>query len=170
VIRFPQDAAVGGKPRASGPLRLAAAHDFRLRRWAIEGYPEECCGVLVGRDTPRATRVHRVVRVENVSPERRCDRYVLDPDGLLQADVAARAERLDIVGFWHTHPDHPPRPSRTDLDAAWEGYSYLIIAVDGANATRATAWRLHEGSFQEQAVVLEPARTGHELTQEAKSP
>jgi proteasome lid subunit RPN8/RPN11 len=144
----------------AGPLRLPRALDLRLRRWAIEGYPEESCGVLVGRETPAGTRVRRALRLGNVSPERRVDRYVLDPEGLVRADTAARASGLEIVGFWHTHPDHPARPSRTDLDAAWEAYTYLILSVDGAGATRATAWRLEDGAFHEQAIVLEPATRG----------
>jgi proteasome lid subunit RPN8/RPN11 len=151
------------------PLRLPRTLDLRLRRWAIEGYPEESCGVLVGREAPDGTRVRRALRLTNVSPERRVDRYVLDPEGFVRADAAARAGGLEIVGFWHTHPDHPPRPSRTDLDAAWEAYTYLILSVDGAGATRATAWRLTEGAFREQAVVLEPAgRTARDTAREAR--
>ena len=73
----------------------------------------------------------------------------------LAADKAARADGLEIVGIWHSHPDHPARPSITDLDAAWEGYSYLIIQVrrDGPGDFR--SWRVADERFREERVIFE---------------
>ena len=68
------------------------------------------------------------------------------------ADFEARGDGLEIVGIWHTHPDHPARPSETDSSAAWQGYTYLILSVGRQGVADVTAWRLVEGSFVEQLV------------------
>ena len=139
----------------SKSLCLGESTAAELARWARAGYPEERCGVLVGRELAEAIVAHRAIVVANVSAERKHDRYVLDPDGFLRADVEARAAGHEVVGFWHTHPDHPARPSRTDLEAAWEGYVYVIVAVNAAWATELRAWRLHGEEFLEQAIEIE---------------
>ena len=143
-----------GSPHTEQPLLLADDLAEKLKVWARAGYPEESCGLLVGTHTAHATVVQQALRVANVSLERRNDRYVLDPEGFLRADAEARARGLDIVGLWHTHPDHPARPSRTDLDAAWEGYSYVIVSVDALGATEIGAWRLHAETFHEQPIEI----------------
>jgi proteasome lid subunit RPN8/RPN11 len=80
------------------------------------------------------------------------DRFELDPADWVRADDAARADGLDIVGIWHSHPDHPAEPSETDRLAAHEGYSYLIVNVtrDGVGAMR--SWRLAEQRFHEESL------------------
>ena len=82
---------------------------------------------------------------ENVHPDRR-RRYALAPEALLAAQKAARAEGLDLVGYYHSHPDHPPRPSAADRRDAWPGVSYLIVAVAGGAAGEARSWRLGAGA------------------------
>lgn len=120
---------------------------------ALEGYPCETCGVLVGGQTNGEVRVEQVFQARNLNTERARDRYVLDPDGLMSADLAAREAGLDIVGFWHTHPDHPARPSETDREAAWEGYSYIILSVSRARVEDLRSWRLNGGGFVEEKVA-----------------
>jgi proteasome lid subunit RPN8/RPN11 len=133
------------------PRFLAA----QLDRWAAAGYPFETCGLLIGRFHGQDVETVRVTRARNLVRERRRDRYLLDPDEFLAADRESRAEGLEIVGFWHTHPDHPARPSQVDLEAAWEGYSYLIIATKETGAVDLRSWRLQGGRFVQQIVHQE---------------
>lgn len=134
------------------PLRLPLV----LRAWlddlARHGYPQEVCGLLVGRERGPATAVERITQARNLATDRLADRYNLDPEDFLTTDRAARRDGLEIVGVWHTHPDHPARPSKTDLKAAWEGYSYLILSVRKGGVADARAFRLFDGEFVEQPV------------------
>lgn len=101
-----------------------------LRRHGEETYPFECCGVLVGRFTGDDRLVEDVVRCGNTRADRPQDRYHIDPKELISAQREAAGQGLDIVGFYHSHPDHPARWSQTDLaEAHWLGCSYVITAV-----------------------------------------
>ena len=77
---------------------------------------------------------------------------MLDPDDLISADLAAREAGLEVVGFWHTHPDHPAHPSETDREAAWDGYSYVILSVSGKRVEDLRSWRLNGEGFVEERV------------------
>lgn len=101
-----------------------------LRKHAEEAYPAECCGVLIGHIRGEQRAVSTVVGCENASPDRRWDRYIIDPKDLVRIQRQAREAGQEIVGFYHSHPDHPAQWSRTDLDQAhWIGYSYVITSV-----------------------------------------
>ncbi len=129
-----------------GPLRE------ELAAIAVNGYPYETCGILVGAGANGQVRVERVFEARNLNTERARDRYVLDPDDMMTADLAAREAGLEIVGFWHTHPDHPARPSETDREAAWDGYSYVILSVSGEGMEDLRSWRLNGKGFVEERV------------------
>ncbi len=144
------------QPDNSQRLSVPAAVRARLDSLARRGYPQEVCGLLVGSRDDGVIVVRRAEPVANVETERAADRYRLDPDAFLAIDRAARREGLDIVGIWHTHPDHPPRPSATDLELAWPGYVYLILAVANGTAVEPRAWLLHDEGFIEQPIVEEP--------------
>lgn len=133
-------------------LCLPLVLEVKLQKWAAEGYPHEACGLLIGRWSGRRSETVRVTLARNLNRERPEDRYLLDPGDFLAADREARGEGLEIIGIWHSHPDHPGRPSQTDLDAAWPGYSYLIIATGESGATDLRSWRLQGGRFLEQSV------------------
>jgi len=133
-------------------LRLPAPVLGQLVRLARQGHPHEVCGLLVGVLGDETIRVERISRARNLAIERLADRYILDPDDFLAADLAARRDDLDIVGIWHTHPDHPALPSETDLEAAWESYTYLILSVRRDGVTDIKAWQLDEGDFVETSV------------------
>lgn len=133
-------------------LQLNSALQGQLRRWAQDGYPRECCGLLLGCATDGVAQVQEVMQARNLNTDRAADRYEMDPADLLRADELARARNLDIVGVWHTHPNHPAQPSTTDRAQAWDGWSYLILAVgvDGVRAMR--SWRLQGPDFVEEEV------------------
>ncbi len=134
------------------PLRLPVPLLDELKRMARAGYPHEVCGLLIGGENRSSTRVDRITQAGNLSTDRLADRYTLDPDDFQAADAAARRDGLDIVGIWHTHPDHPPCPSKTDLAAAWEGYTYVILSVGREGVADTRAWRLAGFGFVEQSI------------------
>jgi proteasome lid subunit RPN8/RPN11 len=123
---------------------------------ASTSYPEECCGVLIGHaggpDT--ATVVERILAVGNEREDSRHNRYVISPETILAAQKEARTLGLDIVGYYHSHPDHPARPSDFDREHAWPGLSYLIVAVEKGRVVEARSWRLTDdrASFDEETI------------------
>jgi len=133
-------------------LELNAARQERLQDWARYSYPREGCGLLLGQARDGVVRVVEVMRARNANTERAHDRYELDPGDFLRADQRARARQLEIVGIWHTHPDHPARPSATDRQRAWDGWSYLILSVNHLGVQALRSWRLDGDDFVEEAV------------------
>jgi proteasome lid subunit RPN8/RPN11 len=148
-------------------LVLPDARRAELTAWIRAGYPHETCGLLIGRSAagqreagePEAeggklrTEVVRVAQARNLNSERARDRYELDPADFMQADLAAREDGLEIVGVWHSHPDHPAEPSETDRAAAWEGWSYVIATVTADGVTAVRSWRLEGEHFAEEALT-----------------
>jgi proteasome lid subunit RPN8/RPN11 len=107
------------------------------------GYPYEVCGVLLG--PPGQARVTKVVEMVNRETEQPKIRYQIAPEDLLKLQRESRGDGLEIIGFYHTHPDHPPRPSETDRRIAAGGLSdgvfHIVMAVEGGERTHApTAW------------------------------
>ena len=150
-----------GSPHESGiqqpKVLLSADLRTQLDTWVREAYPEESCGLLIGeRDGGEAPalRLLRVVRCENLNKDRAGDRYELDPAAHRRADDEARADGMELVGIWHSHPDHPAKPSETDRAAAWEGWSYMILSVTGEGVADLRSWRLDDGDFIEEVVEL----------------
>ena len=141
-------------------LRLPESVRSVLAAWAHEGYPHETCGLLVGRSLEHApehvhaehVEVVRAVRARNLNQSRARDRYELDPADFVAADAAARNDDLEVVGIWHSHPDHPAQPSETDRAAAWPGWSYVIVQVDSSGIGDLRSWRLTNAHFEEETV------------------
>ncbi len=120
----------------------------------LEGhYPHEACGLLLGRRGAEDT-VTEAPAVPNLNTERAADRYELDPRGWMAAEKAARARGEMVLGVYHSHPDHPARPSQTDLDRAWPDLVYLIVAIRGGKAAEWTCWTLDEAAKRFTPVVV----------------
>lgn len=114
-----------------------------LRRDAEARYPLESCGVLVGRAGGDPRRVDRAVPCDNASAGDARRRYALDPRELWRVLREAEARGEEVVGFYHSHPDHPALPSATDLDEAhWPGFAYVITAVERGRAAATRAFVL----------------------------
>lgn len=126
-------------------LRFLVGQFPRMAGFAEASYPFEGCGVLLGTTVGERVLVNRVLEGHNLVQDRRQDRYELDPRDIIRAEREAREASLDVIGFFHTHPDHPARPSQLDTDRAWPGYHYVVISVRGGQVANATAWRLVEG-------------------------
>ena len=117
-------------------LRISQLNYEALRAHGEESYPHECCGVLLGRFDGADRIVERVVRCTNTRTDRGEDRYNIDPAELVKIQREGRQARLDIVGFYHSHPDHPAQWSQTDFNEAhWIGCSYVITSVPKRKAT-----------------------------------
>ncbi len=134
------------------PLRLEQVHAHLAR-----AYPEEGCGVLVGRDEGARRVVERVVVFENQREDSRHNRYLITPEQLLVVEREARHEGLDVVGFYHSHPEHTAFPSAFDLEHAWPYYSYLIVSVTSGRVGEARAWRLATDRSRFEPETLEPS-------------
>ncbi len=152
-------------------IELSASDLTRIRAHGEAAYPEECCGILVGRTEPAAgdngdavVSVARLVGAENEREnENRHNRYLIPPEVILRTEREARADGLDVVGYYHSHPDHPSRPSDFDRDHAWPGYSYLIVSVREGRARDERSWRLSDdrSRFDEEPIHSpEPAASG----------
>lgn len=113
-----------------------------MKRHVLSTYPEEGCGVLVGRHRDAITTVVDAIPLKNVASELRTRRYKIDPLEFLRASDAAERNGSQIVGIFHSHPHHPSIPSEHDLDHAWPNISYVILAVDGQDVTSIQSWRL----------------------------
>ena len=115
----------------------------QIRAHGRAAYPEEGCGFLLGRAAQDGNHVTVTRRADNEDECNRRRRYTLAPADYRAADEAARAAGLDVVGFYHSHPDHPARPSDTDLaEATFPGYTYVIVAVKSGTPADVTAWTL----------------------------
>lgn len=130
----------------------------QIRAHGQETYPEECCGLLLGAMTADGNHAVAIHRVENRQGENRQRRYFIRPEDYQRADRDARRRSLDIVGIYHSHPDHPARPSPTDLErAAFPGYTYVIVSIQGGEPAELTAWSLapDRSRFAAEEVVVE---------------
>jgi proteasome lid subunit RPN8/RPN11 len=117
-------------------LTISISDYNTLRAHGEETYPHECCGVLLGKSTPAGNQVHATVRAGNTRTDSAHNRYNIAPIELVKIQREARKQNLDIVGFYHSHPDHPAQWSQTDFaEAHWFGCSYVITAVEGDKTT-----------------------------------
>ena len=137
-------------------LLITPDHRQAIDRHGEASYPEECCGFLIGRAGGDATVVERVLPVANERQDSRHNRYVINPETVLAAHKEARAAGADVVGYYHSHPDHPSRPSDFDREHAWPGLSYLIVSVQNGRAADARSWRLADDRdrFDEEVIDL----------------
>ncbi len=113
-------------------LRIQFRDYEALRAHGEETYPHECCGVLLGRASDGTNAVHQIVRAGNTRTDSAHNRYQISPVELIRIQRQARTASLDIVGFYHSHPDHPAQWSSTDIaEAHWLGCSYIITRIAG---------------------------------------
>ncbi len=134
-------------------LHLPSEFRTTLASWAEAAYPNESCGLLIGERVSANHAIKRVTQANNLNRDRAQDRYELDPHDFLEADSTARAQGLEVLGVWHTHPDHPARPSETDRLAAWPEWSYVILEVTGEGAREMRSWRLNDAQAFDEEVI-----------------
>lgn len=140
-------------------LRISQSDLAEIRRHGEETYPHECCGVLLGSlDLENHVReVKRTVRAGNTRADSPQNRYNIDPRELIAAQKLAREKGEDIIGFYHSHPDHPARWSQTDFaEAHWYGCSYVITSVERGKAKATNSFALIGASEEDKRFVDEP--------------
>jgi len=121
-------------------IALGAGVDEAIRAHGAETYPNECCGALIGRDG----RVVATFALPNTTEEGPRRRFLVRPQDYREAEKRASETGAELLGFYHSHPDHPARPSQYDLDHAWPFFSYIIVSVQAGSPTDMTSWRLQE--------------------------
>ncbi|EKQ69063.1 putative metal-dependent protease of the PAD1/JAB1 superfamily [Leptolyngbyaceae cyanobacterium JSC-12] len=157
-------------------LTLRADHLQVMRSHAEQAYPNECCGFILGiLGQHTVKQVVEIRAVENAwdkaaaldlqtcglddeLPQSKTHRYWVDPQETLAVMREARSRNLDIIGIYHSHPDHPAVPSECDRQLAWRQYSYVIISVQQGAAQELSSWQLSEvHQFQPEAIKLAPS-------------
>jgi proteasome lid subunit RPN8/RPN11 len=138
-------------------LKITQPDFDALRAHGEETYPHECCGVLLGAIEADERTVKAIVRCGNTRVDSPQNRYHIDPRELVRIQRQGREAGLDIVGFYHSHPDHPARWSQTDLaEAHWIGCSYVITSVEQGRATVTNSFAL-VGSLEEDKRLVDEA-------------
>ena len=139
-------------------LHIGKSDYEALRAHGEETYPNECCGVLLGKNQPGVgNRVHAIVPAGNTRTDSAHNRYHIAPQELVRIQRQARGLGYDIVGFYHSHPDHPAQWSKTDFaEAHWMGCSYIITSVEKGKATVTNSFLLSGTSEENKAFVDEP--------------
>ena len=148
----------------SAQLKITSELAGQIRSHGAETYPHECCGALLGRDTEIAgSRVYREIHALHPLVNRRDDspqnRFSVTSKDVLEAEKNARDRGLEVVGWYHSHPDHPARPSQYDRDHAWPWYSYIIVSVANRIPEDMTSWRLTDdrADFECEEIELQKA-------------
>ncbi|MDR3709962.1 MAG: M67 family metallopeptidase [Capsulimonadaceae bacterium] len=123
-------------------LSIPDALERTMLEHCVAAYPREACGALLGALEAGARRVEEVIALENAAPPDRMDRFEVRPADMLRLMRCERGTERRLIGFYHSHPDHPAHPSATDLAAAWPEYSYAIVSVRNGVVAEWTSWRL----------------------------
>jgi proteasome lid subunit RPN8/RPN11 len=151
-------------------LGISAELAEKIRAHGVETYPYECCGALLGREHSLVESADSGAKSDGVPREvlglfplvnRRDDsprnRFAVTAEDVRDAEKAASAQGLEVIGWYHSHPDHPARPSEFDRDHAWPWYSYIIVSVHSGVPKDMTSWRLKDdrtGYFEEKILPL----------------
>jgi len=129
----------------------------QLRAHGEETYPNECCGILLGKSTDADIHVSALIRAGNTRTDSAHNRYHIAPQELIKAQREARKAGLDIVGFYHSHPDHPAQWSSTDFaEAHWFGCAYVITAIEKGRAQITNSFLLTGTTEEDKAFANQP--------------
>ncbi len=133
-------------------VKITTSTYDEIIKHAESGYPEEVCGVLIGENGS----IINLKECRNLNRERARDRYELDPISFKEADDWARLNGMEILGIYHSHPDHPPRPSSFDRERAWPDWIYIILSIHHGKYSDGRAWILndYDSPFVEEKIEL----------------
>ena len=137
-------------------ITLDEQHLTEMRQHGERDYPFECCGLMLGRFENNSQKV--VVETHPISNAReeaaKRNRFLIRPDELMRGEKYARAKGLDVVGFYHSHPDDRAVPSKYDLDHAWPTYSYIVVSVEKSQAADLRSWEMEadRSKFNEEGI------------------
>ncbi len=136
-------------------IELRDSHLNEIREHGERDYPFECCGLLIGRFSDGKKTVAETYPISNAREEEaKRNRFLIRPEELLRGEKLARQKGLDVVGFYHSHPDDKARPSQYDLDHAWPTYSYIIASILQGQAVDVQSWEMTDdrSSFEPEVI------------------
>ena len=126
------------------PLKIREALLQKIHAHGVETYPHECCGALLGSDGEGSREVMDLLPLANRRDDSPRNRFELTPDDVRLAEKTASEKRLELIGWYHSHPDAPARPSEFDREHAWPWYSYIIVSVHQGAPQDMTSWQLKD--------------------------
>ena len=138
-------------------LKIGRRHVELLKAYGAESYPNECCGFLLGKQVNGDKEVISTFPSNNASASaEQYHRFLITPQAYLECEKFARSKDLDIIGFYHSHPNAAARPSSYDIEHGWPWYSYVIVSVKNSKADDVTSWTLREdrSKFNPEKLVV----------------
>ena len=126
-----------------------------IKTQAQRDYPYETCGIMIGKEENGARIVQEIYPVPNINKDRKADRYEIDPRDYMMVEEYADSKGLQIVGIYHSHPDHPDMASKTDEERAFENLSYLIVSVQKGEPVSYKSFELLGKKLVQEEVVVE---------------
>jgi proteasome lid subunit RPN8/RPN11 len=122
-------------------ITIAEQQLTEIREHGVRDYPYECCGLLLGRFDVNVKTVRETYAISNAREESaKRNRFLITPKELMRGERYAREHDLEVVGFYHSHPDSPAVPSQYDLEHAWPTYSYIIVSTSAERANDLFSW------------------------------
>jgi len=137
------------------PLQISEELAGRIRAHGVETYPHECCGAILGTDD--SDRIVRdLMPLQNRRDDSPRNRFEVTPDDVRMAEKTATDKKLDLIGWYHSHPDAPARPSEFDREHAWPWYSYIIVSIQKGEPKDMNSWRLKDdrASYDQEPIAL----------------
>ena len=132
-----------------------------IRQHGVKDYPYECCGLLLGRYRPEGKTVSETYPISNAREESaKRNRFLITPEELMRGERYARGKDVEVVGFYHSHPDSPAVPSRYDLEHAWPTYSYIIVSTTAGAAKDLFSWEQEQdrSRFNQEEIRIAAAK------------
>jgi proteasome lid subunit RPN8/RPN11 len=137
-------------------IQLSAIHFSEIAAHGVRDYPYECCGLLFGSFTAEGVKViSEIYPISNAREDQaKRNRFLIRPEELMRGERSAAAQGLDVIGFYHSHPDHPAVPSQYDLEHAWPLYSYIVVSVKAGAAQDLRSWEMQadRSRFNEEKI------------------
>ena len=139
-------------------IKIAEPHLTEMRAHGERDYPYECCGLMLGRFEDGRKEIIETYAISNAREEEaKRNRFLIRPDELMRGEKYARDKGLDVVGFYHSHPDDRAVPSQYDLEHAWPTYSYIVMSIEKGRAVDLRSWEMESdrSRFNEEKIASE---------------
>lgn len=138
-------------------LRINQKHFESIRAYGAEAYPNECCGFLLGEEENGDKCTLATIPANNAQDDlEKYHRFLISPEVFLRSERLAKVQGMDIIGFYHSHPNAEAKPSKYDIEHAWPWYSYVIVAVTKNGAHEVTSWILEDdrSRFKQEQIII----------------